>query len=218
MVLQAVLFDMDGLLVDTEPLWFDVETAVMAKLGGNWSHQDQGKLVGGSLKATLDYLLGKATHPVPRQTLARWMVDGMIARLRSSAVTTRPGAVELLAEVKAAGVPYALVTSSERVIMDAVFQATGLRFPVTVCAEDVSRIKPDPEPYLLGTKLLAADPGCSVVLEDSPNGVASAEAAGCRVVAVPNVVPVPPAPGRIVVSSLTELTLGRLREIVAAAG
>jgi HAD superfamily hydrolase (TIGR01509 family) len=215
--LQAVLFDMDGLLVDTEPLWFEVETAVMAKLGGNWSHQDQGKLVGGSLKATLDYLLGKATHPVPRQTLARWMVDGMIARLRSSAVTTRPGAVELLTEVKAAGLPYALVTSSERVIMDAVFQATGLRFPVTVCAEDVSRIKPDPEPYLLGTKLLAADPGCSVVLEDSPNGVAAAEAAGCRVVAVPNVVPVPPAPGRIVVSSLTELTLGRLREIVAAA-
>lgn len=214
--IQAVFFDMDGLLVDTEPLWFEVETAVMAKLGGHWSHEDQGQLVGGSLQATLDYLLGKAIHPLPRETLARWMVDGMIARLRSSTVTPRPGAVELLAEVKAAGVPYALVTSSERVIMEAVFQTTGLSFPVTVCAEDVTRIKPDPEPYLLGTKLLDADPGCSIVLEDSPNGVASAEAAGCRVVAVPNVVPVPPAPGRTVVPSLADLSLTRLREIVAA--
>ncbi|HEY2577602.1 MAG TPA: HAD family phosphatase [Streptosporangiaceae bacterium] len=215
--LQAVLFDMDGLLVDTEPLWFEVETAVMSRLGGRWSHEDQGKLVGGSLQATLDYLLGKAAHPVSRETLTHWMRDEMAAKLRSSPVTPRPGALELLAEVTAAGVPHALVTSSERMIMEAVFQATGLSFPVTVCAEDVTSIKPDPEPYLLGTKLLAADPGCSVVLEDSPNGVTSAEAAGCRVVAVPNVVPVLPAPGRVIVPSLADLTLARLREIVAAA-
>lgn len=215
--LQAVLFDMDGLLVDTEPLWFEVETAVMARLGGHWSHEDQGKLVGGSLQATLDYLLGKATRPVPRDVLARWMLDDMVAKVRTSPVIPRPGALDLLGAVKAAGVPYALVTSSERVIMEAIFQSTGLSFPVTVCAEDVTRIKPDPEPYLLGTKLLAADPGCSIVLEDSPNGVTSAETAGCRVVAVPNVVPIPPAPGRVVVSSLADLTLTQLHEIVATA-
>src|SRR5579863_5020666 len=129
MFLQAVLFDMDGLLVDTEPLWFEVETAVMARLGGHWSHEDQGKLVGGSLQATLDYLLGKAIRPVPRETLARWMLDGMAAKLRSSPVTPRPGVLDLLAEIKAAGVAHALVTSSERVIMEAVFQVTGLSFP-----------------------------------------------------------------------------------------
>jgi HAD superfamily hydrolase (TIGR01509 family) len=215
MFLQAVFFDMDGLLVDTEPIWFEVETGVMARLGGRWSPEDQGKLVGGSLQATLDYLLGKATHPVPRETLARWMLDGMIAKLRSSSVTPRPGALDLLAEVRTAGIPYALVTSSERVIMEAVFHATGLSFPVTVCAEDVTRIKPDPEPYLLGTKLLAADPSSCIVLEDSPNGVAAAEAAGCRVIAVPNVVPIQPAPGRIIVPSLADLNVARLREIVA---
>src|ERR1700735_2276823 len=137
--LQAVLFDMDGLLVDTEPLWFEVETEVMARLGGDWSPADQAKLVGGSLQATLGYLLGKAAHPVPRETLARWMLDAMTAKVRSAQVTLRPGAAALLAEVKAAGVPYALVTSSERVIMDAVLDVTGLRFPVTVCAEDVTR-------------------------------------------------------------------------------
>jgi HAD superfamily hydrolase (TIGR01509 family) len=210
--LAAVLFDMDGLLVDTEPLWFEVETEVMARLGGDWSADDQAKLVGGSLEATLGYLLGKARHPVPRDTLARWMLD---AKVRSAQVTLRPGAAALLAEVQAAGVPYALVTSSERVIMDAVLSVTGLRFPVTVCAEDVTRIKPDPEPYLLGTKLLGADPAASVVLEDSTNGVTAAEAAGCQVIAVPNVAPVPPAPGRVIVTSLTEVPLSRLRAMVA---
>jgi HAD superfamily hydrolase (TIGR01509 family) len=215
--LAAVLFDMDGLLVDTEPLWFEVETEVMARLGGDWSATDQAKLVGGSLEATLGYLLGKATRPVPRDTLARWMLDAMTAKVCSARVSLRPGAAALLAEVKAAGVPHALVTSSERVIMDAVLSVTGLRFPVTVCAEDVTRIKPDPEPYLLGTKLLGADPAASVVLEDSTNGVTAAEAAGCQVIAVPNVAPVPPAPGRIIAGSLTEVPLSRLRNMVAAA-
>jgi HAD superfamily hydrolase (TIGR01509 family) len=214
--LQAVMFDMDGLLVDTEPLWFDVECEVMARLGGDWSPADQGNLVGGSLEVTLDYLLGKASTPVPRALLARWLVDGMISRLDRAPVRPRPGALELLDEVRASGVPYALVTSSERVIMEAVFRATGLRFGVTVCAEDVTRIKPDPEPYLLACKLLAADPAASVVLEDSPNGVAAAESAGCRVIAVPNVAPVPPAPGRVIVASLADLSLARLREAVAA--
>jgi HAD superfamily hydrolase (TIGR01509 family) len=141
----------------------------------------------------------------------------MVSRLARSPVRLRPGALDLLAEVTAAGVPHALVTSSEREIMDAVFRATSLSFAVTVCAEDVTRIKPDPEPYLLGSKLLGADPGGCVVLEDSPNGVAAAEAAGCRVIAVPNVAPVPTAPGRVIVASLAELSLARLREIVAGA-
>jgi HAD superfamily hydrolase (TIGR01509 family) len=213
--LQAVLFDMDGLLVDTEPLWFEVESDVMARLGGDWSPADQAKLVGGSLQATLDYLLGKAHRPVPREELARWMLDGMVSRVARGPVHTRPGAAGLLAAVKAAGVPHALVTSSERVIMDAVLGITGLEFAVTVCAEDVTRIKPDPEPYLLGTKLLGADPALSVALEDSPNGVASAEAAGCRVIAVPNVTPVPPGPGRVIVGSLAELSLAWLGELAA---
>jgi HAD superfamily hydrolase (TIGR01509 family) len=215
--LEAVLFDMDGLLVDTEPIWFEVECEVMASLGGNWSRDDQAALVGGSLERTLDYLLGKAARPIPREELARWMLDGMVARLASSQVSLRPGALELLTEVRAAGLPHALVTSSERVIMDAVFRATGLRFAVTVCAEDVTRIKPDPEPYLLGTKLLAADPAGSVVLEDSPNGVTAAEAAGCHVIAVPNVAQVPPGPGRVIVASLAELSVPGLRQLVADA-
>jgi len=97
------------------------------------------------------------------------------------------------------------VTSSERRFMDVVLARTGLRFDALVCADDVSVTKPDPEPYLLAAKLLGADPARCFALEDSPNGVASAEAAGCRVIAVPSLVPIEPAPGRTVVRSLLDL-------------
>jgi HAD superfamily hydrolase (TIGR01509 family) len=213
--LAAVLFDMDGLLVDTEPLWLETETALMARLGAPWTPQDQQALLGGSMQRTVSYLLGKATRPVPPETVARWMLDGMLDRARDGRVVVRPGARELVAEVAAAGLPYALVTSSQRRFADAVLAATGMTFPVTVCGEDVTATKPDPEPYLLAAKLLDADPARCVVLEDSPNGVASAAAAGCRVLAVPSLVPIQPAPGRVVLGSLRDVRLATLRELAA---
>jgi HAD superfamily hydrolase (TIGR01509 family) len=214
-VLAAVLFDMDGLLVDTEPLWLETETAVMARLGARWTAGDQEALLGGSMARTVSYLLAKATRPAPRQDVERWMIDGMLDRVRAGRVVVRPGARELVSAVAAAEVPYALVTSSQRSFAAAVLDATGLPFPVTVCGDDVSVTKPAPEPYLLAAKLLDVDPARCVALEDSPNGVASAGAAGCRVVAVPSLVPVPPAPGRIVVAALTEVSLATLRELAA---
>jgi HAD superfamily hydrolase (TIGR01509 family) len=213
--LAAVLFDMDGLLVDTEPLWFETETEVMARLGAPWSVEDQEQLLGGSMERTVGYLLAKATRPASPAEIARWMMEGMLKRAAEGRIVVRPGARELIAAVAAAGVPYALVTSSEREFADAVLVGTGFRFPVTVTADDVARTKPDPEPYRLAAKLLDADPSSCVALEDSPNGVASATAAGCRVVAVPSLLPIPPAPGRLVVSSLREVTLETLRALAA---
>src|SRR6202044_2217904 len=122
-----------------------------------------------------------------------------------------PGVRALLAEVARAGLPHALVTSSQRVFAEAVLDATGITFPLTVCAEDATAGKPDPEPYLLAAKLLDVDPVRCVALEDSPNGVASATAAGCLVVAAPSFVAVPAAPRRLVVPSLSDVTLGTLR-------
>jgi HAD superfamily hydrolase (TIGR01509 family) len=213
--LLGVLFDMDGLLVDTEPLWFEVESSVMDRLGGRWDSSDQQALVGGSLNRSLDYLLGKATRPASRQVVARWMLDGMVELLSTRPVPVLPGARELIAEVAAAGVPYGLVTSSERPIMAAVLDRLEVTFPVTVCGDDVSHSKPDPEPYLLAAAKVGADPRQCVALEDSPNGVAAAEAAGCVTVAVPSLVPIPPASTRLVVSSLAELSLDRLRALAA---
>ena len=213
--LAAVLFDMDGLLVDTEPLWLETETEVMARLGAPWTPEDQQALLGGSMARTVSYLLARATRPAPPETVERWMMDGVLARVRAGRAAVRPGVRELLAEVAQAGLPHALVTSSQRAFAEAVLDATGITFPLTVCAEDVTAGKPDPEPYLLAAKLLDVDPARCVALEDSPNGVASATAAGCRVLAVPSLVPIPPAPGRVVVASLAGVSLGELRRIAA---
>jgi HAD superfamily hydrolase (TIGR01509 family) len=211
--LSAVLFDMDGLLVDTEPLWFETEMDVMARLGASWTKQDQAALLGGSIERTVSYLLAKATRPASRAEVERWMLVGMLSLAEAGLVTVLPGARELLAEVAAAGLPYALVTSSQRALADAVLAGTGFRFPVTVCGEDVPATKPDPAPYLLAAKLLDVEPGRCAALEDSPNGVASATAAGCLVVAVPSFVAIPPAPGRLVVTSLRDVNLAALRAL-----
>jgi HAD superfamily hydrolase (TIGR01509 family) len=210
-----VLFDMDGLLVDTEPLWFETEAEVMARLGAPWTEQDQEQLLGGSMDNTVGYLLARATRPVPPADVARWMTEGMLRRAAEGRVIVRPGARELLNEVAATGIPYALVTGSQRPFTEAVLASTGFRFPVTVTGDDVARTKPDPEPYLLAAKLLDADPEQCVALEDSPNGVASATSAGCLVVAVPTLLPIPAAPRRLVVPSLSGVTLATLRALAA---
>jgi HAD superfamily hydrolase (TIGR01509 family) len=205
---------MDGLLVDTEPLWFETEGEVMARLGGGpWTKEDQEALLGGSMDNTVGYLLARATKPALPAEVARWMTDGMLKRAADGRVIVRPGARELLEEVAAAGVPHALVTGSQRPFTEAVLASTGFRFPAVVTGDDVTRTKPDPQPYLLAAKLLNAAPANCVALEDSPNGVASATAAGCRVIAVPSLLPIPSAPGRLVATSLTEISLTTLRSL-----
>jgi HAD superfamily hydrolase (TIGR01509 family) len=213
--LAAVLFDMDGLLVDTEPLWLETETEVMARLGAPWTKEDQKDLLGGSMERTVSYILARATKPAPPEEIARWMMEGMLKRTAEGRIIVQPGARELLAEVAAARIPYALVTSSQREFMEAVLDGTGFRFPVTVCGEDVTNTKPAPDPYLRAAKLLAATPEHCVALEDSPNGVASATAAGCQVIAVPSLLEIPPAEGRLVVPSLADVTLETLRSLAA---
>ena len=216
--LQAVMFDMDGLLVDSEPLWFEVETEIMARMGGAWSHADQKHLVGGPMDHSLGYMLARAARPAPRETVARWLAEGITGLVRDHGVPMLPGARELLAEVHAAGVPCALVTSAQRDLMEAVLETTGVVFDATVCAEDVRLGKPDPEPYLLAADRLGVHSGGCVALEDSPNGIASAEAAGCGVIAVPNVAPVAAPPGRVIAASLREVDLARLREVAGRRG
>lgn len=218
--LEAVLFDMDGLLVDTEPVWFEVERDVMARLGGDWSSADQEALLGGSMARSVGYLLERAAVPAraTHAEVADWLLSGMARRLARDGVEPRPGAVELIHAVRSAGVPYALVTSSEPVIVEAVLGALApfsVSFDLIVSGADVQNPKPDPEPYQLAAKLLGVDPRCCVALEDSPNGVASARAAGCVTVAVPSLVTLPDTEGVQVIGSLAELDLARLRDLVS---
>ena len=201
---------MDGLLVDSEPLWFQAESAVMERLHGTWAHGDQDALVGGSMATTVAYLLSKGTRPAEPAAVARWLRAEMIDLLGTVPLPVLPGAVELVAEVESAGLPYALVTSSDPEVVDAVLAKLEARFPVIVCAADVSHAKPDPEGYLLAAAKLGVEPQRAIALEDSVNGVLAAEAAGYRTVAVPSVVPVPQQPGRIVLDTLAGVTLGQL--------
>jgi HAD superfamily hydrolase (TIGR01509 family) len=217
--LRAVLFDMDGLLVDSEPLWFEAERSVMARMGGPWSEADQQQLMGGSLAHSVAYMRARALRPAEPALIGAWLLDTMAALVAERGVPLMAGAAELLAGLAAAGIPQALVTSAQRRIMDAVLASTGLTFGVTVCAEDVGAAKPDPEPYLRAAALLGEPPGGCVVLEDSPRGIASARAAGCPVIAVPSMprpagMAGPDRPGHAVVTSLREVDLARLREMV----
>ncbi|MDH2430693.1 HAD family phosphatase [Sphaerisporangium sp. TRM90804] len=211
--MDAVFFDMDGTLVDTEKLWFEVESEVMRGLGAGWSHEHQENTVGGSMPATVAYMLKVSGSDRDPGEIARLMLSSLLDLL-ATGFEVMPGARELLSEVRAAGVPVALVTSSTRAITDAVLDGIGREsFDAVVTGDDVGHFKPDPEPYLLAARLLAADPARCAAIEDSPNGVASATAAGCAVVAVPSVLAIPEAPRRLVVDSLKRVDLAALRAL-----
>ncbi len=213
--LQAVLADMDGLLVDSEKLWFDVEAEVMTRLGGQWTEEHQRRLVGGPPQRTVRYMLDVSGSSVPPATVWGWLMDGMAERLRAE-VPLLPGAKELLDELNIQDVPCVLVTTSQRNLVEIALDVLGRHlFAAVVSGDDVTHPKPDPEPYVTAAGLLGVDPRRCVALEDSPNGVAAAEAAGCVTVAVPSVVAIEPAATRTVVASLTELSLARLRAIAS---
>ncbi|MEO3804701.1 HAD family phosphatase [Nonomuraea sp. B1E8] len=217
MDMQAVFFDMDGLLVDTEKIWLEIESEVMGRLGGTWTPDHQAHLLGGSMERAVGYMLSVSGSGESAVTVEQWMVSGMVERL-SGGVRVMPGASELLDALRDEGVPVGLVTSSLGEIADAVLKGVGRdRFDIVVTADDVERTKPHPEPYLTAARTLGMRPVRCVVLEDSPNGVAAATAAGCAVVAVPSLLPVEAAAGRLVVSSLEEVTVDRLRALLPGA-
>lgn len=213
--MDALLWDMDGLLVDTEPLWTRAEHDLAAHLGGTFTAQTKAAIVGTRLDVAVPIILrslGVPATPEAVQDGAQFLLDRM-TELFATPVGLRPGAAELLAQVAAVGIPQALVSSSFRVLVDAVLAHGAGPFAVTLPGDEVGAGKPDPEPYRTAAERLGVDPRRCVVLEDSPAGVASGVAAGCAVVAVPSVPFVPPA-GVLVVPSLDEIALPVLTDLV----
>ncbi len=157
----------------------------------------------------------RTSSDVPQAVVERWLEEAMTRQLAST-ITPRRGALELVTAVRAAGLPLALVSSSIRAHMTAVLTALPtLRFDVTVAGDEVTQLKPNPEPYLTACARLGVDPRRCVVLEDSPPGVAAGTAAGCQVIAVPSAAPIAAAPGRLIVESLDEVDLDVLRSRLA---
>ncbi|MGW4568189.1 HAD family hydrolase [Streptomyces sp. NPDC004561] len=209
--LQAVLLDMDGTLVDTEGFWWDVEVEVFASLGHTLDDSWRHVVVGGPMTRSAGFLIEATGADITLAELTLLLNDGFEDRI-GHALPLMPGAARLLAELHEHGIPTALVSASHRRIIDRVLTVLGAHhFALSVAGDEVSRTKPFPDPYLLAAAGLGAHPARCAVVEDTSTGVASAEAAGCRVVAVPSVAPIGPAQGRTVVASLEEVDLAFLR-------
>ena len=219
--LEAVLFDMDGTLVDTEGLWQQAVEAEAALLGLALGPDDQPFILGRAAEDTADHLHGRQDEEARRAPSSRLRValERRFATLVRARVVPLPGALALLDELTAAGVTIALVSASPRHVVDIVLDALGRqRFAVSFAAGETPRTKPAPDPYLAAAGALGADPARCVAVEDTPTGIASAEAAGCAVLAVPSSAPVEAAHRRTVVRSLLDVDLPLLRTLVRAGG
>ncbi len=199
--LDAVLFDMDGTLVDSEKLWDVALYETAEALGGKLSEQMRMTLVGSNMDDTAACLLEVAGREVTPEAIAE---AGVLIRRRTAglfddALPWRPGAREVLAAVRAAGLRSALVTSTERGLTELALNTIGREFfDVSVCGDEVEGLnKPHPRPYLKAAELLGVAPGRCVAIEDSPPGTASAVAAGCTVLVIPNDVDVEPGERRV---------------------
>jgi HAD superfamily hydrolase (TIGR01509 family) len=210
---DAVLFDMDGTLIDSEPIWFDTEVAILAEFGYKLGREHWVRVLGQPNDVAVAYLLQVSGIPLTPEQLNARIEDAMAARL-GQGMDLIPGAKQLLTELDTSGVPTALVSASSRRIVDACLASIGPdHFRFTVSGDDVTLGKPNPEPYFKAARLLGVDPARCVVIEDSPNGTASGAAAGCRVVAIPQAAAIPPHPLVTKMESIAAVSLDTLRAL-----
>jgi HAD superfamily hydrolase (TIGR01509 family) len=206
----AVLWDMDGTLVDTEPYWIEAEFDIADKFGGAWNREHSMHLVGHDLLDAGRYIREHMGIDLEPSVIVEELLDRVIEHIQRE-VPWRPGAVELLADLNRLGVPCALVTMSYKRFVAPILAALPEgAFRSVVTGDAVSQGKPHPEPYLKAARNLGVDPGECLAIEDSNTGARSAVAAGCTVLVVPNHVPVLPGERRVFRDTLIGLTAADL--------
>jgi len=217
-MIEAVVFDLDGVLIDSEPVWEEVRRGLVAERGGHWAPDAQRRLMGMSTPEWARYLSQDLGVGLPPDQVAAMVIDRMAARYREQ-LPLMPGAVEAVQRL-AARWPLGLASSAPAVLIDTVLEAAGLRpyFQVTMSTEQVPHGKPAPDIYLAVTSRLGVEPARCAAVEDSSNGLRSAAAAGMRVIAIPHP-RYPPDPDALAVASLVLPTLAELTpDAVSALG
>lgn len=214
--LRAVLWDMDGTLLESENLWDDGVRELSLHLGGPMSEETRQATIGASsYNALITVFASLDLDPTP-DALAeakRWLYERM-GELFAAGLPWRPGARSALQMVRSAGLGSALVTNTDRQLCEFALETLGREhFDHSVCGDEVPAGKPDPAPYLRAAELLGVDPADCLAVEDSPTGAASAEAAGCAVLVVPSITTVPASPNRIFRTTLEGLTATDLRAL-----
>ncbi len=215
----AVLFDQDGTVADTEPIWMASETDLMERHGARWSTELGTQMVGQPLLRSAGILIEHADLPMTPEEVVDDMLSFVGAAIRRDGVPWLPGIPELLGRLHARGVPTALVTSTYAVVSREVVAASsslpGGGFDLLVAGDDVVRAKPAPDAYLLAAQRLGVDIAQCLVLEDSASGIASALAAGAHVVAIPCVLPVEPREGLSILPSADALDDAMIARILS---
>lgn len=213
---KAVLFDMDGTLVDSEKLWDVAMHAFYAQKGGVLTDAVRETTVGGSAENVMRIVyddLGLDPTPESMAESADWL-HVYTGELFEQGLPWRPGAQELLETLAASEIPLALVTNTRRTLTEQALKTIGSHyFTVTVCGDEVPDGKPHPAPYLRAAALLGVAAEDCLAIEDSVTGAQSADAAGCVVLVVPNDVEVPDGPRRRHIESLAGLGVADLRDI-----
>jgi HAD superfamily hydrolase (TIGR01509 family) len=207
---KAVLWDMDGTLVDTEPYWISTEFELAERYGGTWSEAHALNLVGNDLRVSAAYIREHMGIDLGIDEIVGALLDGVVRKVEEN-VPWRPGAVDLVNRTRAAGIPCALVTMSyDRFVAPILAQLPAETFRVVVTGDRVVQGKPHPEPYLTAAAALGLAPSDCLAIEDSNTGAKSAEAAGCLVLVVENHVPVLPTERRVFADTLEDLDLAAI--------
>ena len=210
---EAVFFDMDGLMVDSEPEWLLSEREVTAPFGYSWLEVDQVACLGGPLTKVGQYMFEKCGYQESPQFFTQTLIDTQVARMRGN-TPTMPGALELLRELQLNGIKTALVSASPRNIVDAVLDNLGHDlFHFSISSDDLMRTKPDPECYLKAASMSGTNIVNCLVLEDSITGMNAATASGAYLIAVPHLVSVVESERVRVIHSLEQLSFSQLFDL-----